>query len=102
MNRVIIIKSVMLASVISIASVQPALAYIDPNTGGQLFQLLAVVFAFLSAILLFLSSYIRMGIGRLKRFVRNSSASAPKEQALEKTVSEGTQNIQDPGLEPGP
>ena len=102
MKRAIIIKSVLLASVVSIASVQPALAYIDPNTGGQLFQLLAVVFAFLSAILLFLSSYIRMGLGRLKRFLRSSSTSDPREKVLEKTVSEGAQNIQDPGLEPGP
>lgn len=44
--------------------------YIDPNTGGMLFQLLALVFAFSSAIILFFSRQIRVGIARISRLVR--------------------------------
>jgi hypothetical protein len=71
MKRAIVIKSAVLAFNVSVAVVSPALAYVDPNTGGMLFQLLAAAFVFLSAILLFLSSRIRMGIARVRRFLRD-------------------------------
>lgn len=45
--------------------------YIDPNTGGMLFQLLAVLFAFSSAIILFFSRQIRVGVARVSRLVRS-------------------------------
>jgi hypothetical protein len=45
-------------------------SYIDPNTGGMLFQLLAVIFAFSSAIIFFFSRQIRMGLARISRLVR--------------------------------
>ncbi len=48
----------------------PFVAYIDPNTGGMLFQLLAVLFAAFSGILLFFSRQIKTGIARLMRFFR--------------------------------
>lgn len=41
--------------------------YIDPNTGGMLFQALAAVFAVISGALLVFSSKIRAGIARLRR-----------------------------------
>ncbi|MBE0672139.1 MAG: hypothetical protein IH588_16285 [Anaerolineales bacterium] len=41
--------------------------YIDPNTGGMLFQVLAVAFAVFSGVLLTFSSKIRAGIARLRR-----------------------------------
>ncbi len=44
--------------------------YIDPNTGGMLFQLLAVMFAFFSAFILFFSRQARMSIARVSRFLR--------------------------------
>jgi hypothetical protein len=44
--------------------------YIDPNTGGMLFQLLAILFAFSSAIILFFSRQIRVGLARISRVVR--------------------------------
>ncbi len=47
-----------------------AFSYIDPNTGGMLFQLLAVLLASLSAIILFFSRQIRMGVARISRFLR--------------------------------
>lgn len=49
-------------------SVRPAHAgYIDPNSGGLLFQLLAFLFASVSGLILFFSSHIRMGWARLRR-----------------------------------
>jgi hypothetical protein len=45
-------------------------AYIDPNTGGMLFQLLAVLLAVLSGILLVFSRYVRMFVARVKRALR--------------------------------
>ena len=47
------------------------LAYIDPNTGGMLFQLLAVMFAFLSGFIFFFSRQIKMAFARFMRFLRN-------------------------------
>ncbi len=41
--------------------------YIDPNTGGMLFQVLAVVFAVSSGILLTFSAKIRAGIAKFRR-----------------------------------
>jgi hypothetical protein len=45
-------------------------AYIDPNTGGMLFQVLAIVFTFLSGFMLFFSARIKMTIARLTRRLR--------------------------------
>ena len=47
--------------------------YIDPNTGGMLFQVLAVVFAALSGFVLFFSGKIRMFFAKLRRRVREGS-----------------------------
>lgn len=44
--------------------------YLDPNTGGLLFQLLAASFAFLSGLILIFARRIRMGIARIRRFIR--------------------------------
>lgn len=44
--------------------------YIDPNTGGMLFQVLAVVFAAFSGMVLVFSRQIRTGLGRLRRLFR--------------------------------
>jgi hypothetical protein len=41
--------------------------YIDPNTGGILFQALAGLLAVISGALLFFSRQIREGIARLRR-----------------------------------
>jgi len=47
-------------------------AYIDPNTGGMLFQLLAVIFAFFSGFLFFFSRQIKTAFTRMKRYLRRS------------------------------
>ncbi len=67
----IIVKSVALALIVSVVGAQPALAYVDPNTGGMLFQLLAVIFTFFTAILLFFSAQIRMAVARTRRLFRS-------------------------------
>jgi hypothetical protein len=66
-----VIKSVVLALLTSLVSVQPALAYIDPATGGILFQVLATAFALFSGIALIFSRQIRMAFARAMRFLRS-------------------------------
>ena len=45
--------------------------YIDPNSGGMLFQALAVFLALFSGIVLLFSSKIRAGFARFLRLIRN-------------------------------
>jgi uncharacterized membrane protein len=47
--------------------------YIDPNTGGMLFQALLVIFGILSGTVLIFSSRIKMGVARLMRSFREKS-----------------------------
>ena len=68
--RSIIIKSVVLALLIGLVSVRPALAYIDPGTGGMLFQVLATAFAVFSGVALIFSRQIRVAFGRARRYLR--------------------------------
>ena len=44
--------------------------YIDPNTGGILFQALAGLFVVLSGVLLIFSGKIRQTIARMRRSMR--------------------------------
>ncbi len=44
--------------------------YIDPSTGGMLFQVLAVLFGLISGIILFFSSQIKMAYRRMLRSYR--------------------------------
>jgi hypothetical protein len=52
--------------------------YIDPNTGGMLFQLLAVFLAVFSGILFFFSRQIRSGFARLRRAIKHEPAEEEK------------------------
>jgi len=47
--------------------------YIDPNTGGILFQTLAVLFGVISGVILLFSSKIKMGIAKLRRSMRKDN-----------------------------
>jgi hypothetical protein len=67
-----VIKALLIVAILILVGAQPAFAYIDPSAGGMLFQMLAVVFASLSAILLLFSRQIRMLIARVKRAVRGT------------------------------
>lgn len=45
--------------------------YIDPNTGGMLFQILVVMFGVISAVVLLFSGRIRIAYAKLRRRMRN-------------------------------
>ncbi|MBM3178834.1 MAG: LapA family protein [Chloroflexi bacterium] len=47
--------------------------YIDPNSGGMLFQILVVIFGVLSGAVLMFSSRIKMGIAKLRRTLRKKN-----------------------------
>jgi hypothetical protein len=57
--------------------------YIDPNTGGMLFQVLAVLFGAVSGIILIFSGKIRQTIAQFRRSRRGDSADEP--QPVEET-----------------
>ena len=44
--------------------------YIDPNSGGLLFQVLIVIFGVFSGAVLLFSSRIKMGIAKMRRAIR--------------------------------
>ncbi len=55
-------------------------AYIDPNTGGMLFQMLAVILALFSGIIFFFSRQIKTLFARMRRKIRNEPLeSAPED-----------------------
>jgi len=47
--------------------------YIDPNTGGMLFQVLAVLFGTISGMVLMFSGRIRMMLARFRRGRRDET-----------------------------
>lgn len=73
-----IYKSLLLTFILYVATARPALAYIDPNTGGMLFQMLAVAFASLSAVVLIFSRQIRTLVAQILRAFRGASGSQPE------------------------
>jgi hypothetical protein len=78
------VKALLLASLAGLITARSALAYIDPTTGGTLFQLLAVLFASLSAVLFIFSRQVRMLLARLMRAIRNTfdAKGSPRNQGL--------------------
>jgi hypothetical protein len=60
--------------------------YIDPNTGGMLFQVLVMLFAVGSGIILIFSGKIRMAWARFMRKRRGSSDEQPEENHPDKNV----------------
>ncbi len=58
-----------------IASLTAPHAYIDPSTGGMLFQILAVALAAFSGILFFFSRQIKASFARLRRKMRGEAES---------------------------
>jgi hypothetical protein len=45
------------------------IAYVDPSTGGLLFQVLALAFASISGVLFLFSRQIRAAAARARRFI---------------------------------
>jgi hypothetical protein len=71
MSSALILKAFILASLLLVMWARPAWAgYIDPNTGGMLFQMLAVAFAFISGLFFFYAGKVRMLFARLRRSFR--------------------------------
>ena len=58
-------------SLAKLAQIALPLAYIDPSSGGMLFQLLAVLFTLFSAFSLFFSRQIKSAFTRVKRFLND-------------------------------
>ena len=73
----IILNSVVITSVANLYMVIPA--YIDPNTGGMLFQILAVLFGVISGALLLFSGKIKGFYYRMRRKARGSEEDVPME-----------------------
>jgi hypothetical protein len=63
--------------------------YIDPNTGGMLFQVLAVLFGVISGTVLIFSSRIKMGLSKLRRSFRERSG---QDQTGEPSTEEKSNN----------
>ena len=63
--------------------------YIDPNTGGMLFQVLAVLFGVISGTILIFSSRIKMGLSKLRRSIRERS---DQDQTGETSAEEKSNN----------
>jgi hypothetical protein len=61
-------------------------AYIDPNTGGMLFQILAVLFGVISGALLLFSGKIKGVYYQLKRKIKSSNQDFADEP--ERTIAE--------------
>ena len=77
----VVLKAIAWAAVWSFVDVaRVPLAYIDPNTGGMVFQILAIVFTFMSGILLFFSARVRMTLARFARRMRGLFGRDPEVQ----------------------
>jgi hypothetical protein len=88
----IALKSALLALIISLVGAQPALAYIDPNTGGMLFQALAASFAVLTGFALLFSRQIRTLLGRARRSLRRTGVGKDQhtqEEAIDERNADG-------------
>jgi hypothetical protein len=70
-----------LLNLVTASSLAAPRAYIDPNTGGMLFQILAVLLASVSAILFFFSRQIKAAWARFRRGVRKEE---PPQEPQEK------------------
>jgi hypothetical protein len=80
------IQKVMVITVAGFLGLRSIFGYIDPSSGGMLFQILAVAFGLISGLLLFFSSRIKMGIARLMRRIRGQ-----EEEVLEESEGVGEQ-----------
>ena len=57
--------------------------YIDPNTGGMLFQVLALLFGLFSGMILVFSSRIKMAFARFKRLLRDRTKAGDTQRTIE-------------------
>ena len=78
-NMTLIFTLACLSAIFTSGLLAPHL-YIDPNTGGMLFQMLAVILALFSGILFFFSRQIKMIFARLRRRLRNEPTPQESEE----------------------
>ena len=64
--------------------------YIDPNTGGIIFQFLAASFAALIGFLLLFSGRIRSAFARLRRRLRGGRDQQDEQEGRQKCENSGT------------
>jgi hypothetical protein len=57
--------------------------YIDPSTGGMLFQVLAIAFAAISGTVLLFAGRIKMFFARMRRKDDDQAESTPEDQSAE-------------------
>lgn len=62
--------------------------YIDPNSGGLIFQILVLMFGVISGVVLIFSSKIKMGISRLRRALRGKSRPIEQSQREDENQQE--------------
>jgi hypothetical protein len=80
----IIGKGTILAAIMSAVSFHIGFAaYIDPNTGGMLFQLLAVLFGVFSGLVLLFSSRLKEVFFRVRRKMGGTKVEAEEEAPIE-------------------
>ncbi len=70
--------------------------YIDPNTGGMLFQVLAALLAVFSGFALLFSSKIRALFARSKRAMRESSSEEADSAGAQPTAGDSSQDSSSP------
>lgn len=77
----------LLVSVIEANAIYAApTSYIDPNTGGMLFQILAVAFALLSGFVLFFYRHIIMTFTRIMRFIREKMGKEDRSDSVQDSI----------------
>lgn len=64
------------------------IAYIDPNTGGMLFQVLVVLFGIITGLLLFLSSRLKGFFYKIRRKINRSDSAPIPETKQEEPLSD--------------
>jgi len=80
------VRSVVLAGVSLFALLRTAFGYIDPNTGGLIFQLLTVILASFTGIMLFFYRHIQMFMARVKRRLRGESQDVAESTSAAETT----------------
>jgi hypothetical protein len=68
----IIVESLTLSSSLGLTSAIPIIGYIDPATGGMLFQILAGMFALCSGLVLVFRRRIQIVLARVMRSLRKT------------------------------
>lgn len=71
----VLVKVILFTLYVSLFSIKIAhAAYIDPNLGGMLFQILIVLFGIFSGVLLLFSSRLKSVFYRFMRYLRRSKS----------------------------